>query len=318
MSYTHITDFESNAIEILEKEWFNASKIALKLWRDCSTITREIKRYTNPNTWKYSSKYAIKKRKEKRIIINSRNKQRIKKDKFLINYILTKIKRYWSPEQISWRLREKENILISKDTIYRYIYENNPELIKKYFRRKWKRYQNRRREKYQLNDRKMIDLRSEIVNNRERIWDWEWDTVIWIRWWNKEVILTNVERKSWYLLASKIKDKSWNSVLEETIKLFKDIPKYKRKTMTYDNWREFSEHRLIEYYTNLNIYFAHPYHSRERWTNENTNWLLRQFLPKKTDFQSVSKKQLQFYINLINSRPRKRLNFLTPIEVFYS
>lgn len=121
---------------------------------------------------------------------------------------------------------------------------------------------------------------------------------------------------SWYLLAWKIKDKSWNSVLEETIRLFTDIPKKKRKTITYDNWREFSEHRMIEYYTNLDVYFAHPYHSRERWTNENTNWLIRQFLPKKTDFQSVSKKQLDWYIKLINSRPRKRLNFLSPDEIF--
>jgi IS30 family transposase len=167
-------------------------------------------------------------------------------------------------------------------------------------------------------DRKMIDMRPKIIETRERIWDWEWDTVIWIRWWNKEVILTNVERKSWYLLASKIKDKSWNSVLDETIKIFSKIPKYKRKTMTYDNWREFSEHRMIEYFTWFDIYFAHPYHSRERWTNENTNWLLRQFLPKKTDFQRISKNQLKYYVSLINSRPRKRLNFLSPNEIFFN
>jgi len=318
MFYTHITDFESISIEIYQKEWLNYSEIARKLWRNPSTIKREVERCKNKNTLKYSSKTAIKARKEKRSIINKVNKQRIKKDKFLIKYILLKIKKYWSPEQISWRLREKENISISKDTIYKFIYENHPELIKKYFRRKWKKYQKDRKSKYQLMDRKMIDMRPKIIETRERIWDWEWDTVIWIRWWNKEVILTNVERKSWYLLASKIKDKSWNSVLDETIKIFSKIPKYKRKTMTYDNWREFSEHRMIEYFTWFDIYFAHPYHSRERWTNENTNWLLRQFLPKKTDFQRISKNQLKYYVSLINSRPRKRLNFLSPNEIFFN
>lgn len=318
MFYTHITDFESISIEIYQKEWLNCSQIARKLWRNSSTITREIERYWNKITWKYNSKQAIKQRKEKRKIVNFKNKQRIKKDDFLIKYILSKIKQYWSPEQISWRLREKENIIISKDTIYKFIYENHPDLIKKYFRRKWKKYQKDRKLKYQIMDRKIIDFRPEIVETRDRIWDWEWDTIIWIRWWNKEVILTNVDRKSWYLLASKIKDKSWNSVLDETIRLFSKIPKYKRKTITYDNWREFSEHRLIEYFTWIDVYFAHPYHSWERWTNENTNWLIRQFLPKKTDFQSVSQKQLLFYVKLINSRPRKKLHFLTPNEVFLS
>ena len=163
----------------------------------------------------------------------------------------------------------------------------------------------------------MIENRPEIVETRERIWDWEWDTIIWVRWWNKEVILTNVDRKSGFLLSTKITDKSWESVLNWTIKIFSKIPKYKRKTITYDNWREFSQHSLIKYTLWLDVYFAHPYSSWERWTNENTNWLLRQFLPKKTDFSSVSNKKLQYYVSLINSRPRKRLNFLTPSEVFF-
>lgn len=317
MSYTHITDFESISIEIYIKEWFNYSQIAEKLWRSPSSITREVKRYKSKTSWKYSSKLAIKQRKEKRSKVNKKNKQRIKNDDFLTKYIISKTKKYWSPEQISWRLELEENIKISKDTIYKFIYENHPYLIKKYFRRKWKKYKQDRKSKYQLMDRKMIDTRPEIVENKERIWDWEWDTIIWVRWWNKEVILTNVDRKSWYLIASKIKDKSWNSVLDETIKLFSRIPKYKRKTMTYDNWREFSEHRMIEYFTWFDVYFAYPYHSRERWANENTNWLLRQFLPKKTDFQTISKNQLKYYVSLINSRPRKRLNFKTPNEVFF-
>lgn len=319
MFYTHITNIESISIEIYIKEWLNYSEIARKLWRSPSTIKREVDRYKDKITWKYYSWIAIRLRKEKRSKINKNNKQRIKNNnEFLIKYILSKIKKYWSPEQISWRLKQEKDITISKDTIYKFIYENYPELIKKYFRRKWKKYQKDKKFKYQLMDRKMINTRPKIVETRERIWDWEWDTIIWKRWWNKEVILVNVERKSWYLLASKIKDKSWNSVLEETIKIFSKIPKHKQKTITYDNWREFSEHRMIEYFTKFNVYFTNPYHSRERWTNENTNWLLRQFLPKKTDFQKLSKNKLKYFVSLINSRPRKRLNYKTPYEIFFS
>ena len=191
------------------------------------TIKREVDRYKSKKTWIYHSKTAIKQRKSKRSHVNKQNKQRIKNDIFLEKYIVSKIKKYWSPEQISWRLKIDENISISKDTIYKYIYQNHPELIKKYFRRKWKKYQNKRLERYQIKDRKMIENRPEIVDSRSRIWDWEWDTIIWSRWWCKHVFLTNVDRKSWFLLATKIDDKSWKSVLEWTIKVFKNIPKYR-------------------------------------------------------------------------------------------
>lgn len=318
MSYTHFTEKEIIAIEIYKKEWYNYYQISKKLNRSHTSIWRIIKKYKDEKNWIFSANKCIKQRKKLRSEINRKNKQRIKKWSLLEKYILKNIKKYWSPEQIAWRwkLENKENI--SKDTIYKYIYENYPEFVKKYFRRKAKKYIKKRKEKYQIMDRKMIDIRPKEVDERNRIWDWEADTIVWIRWWSKEVILTNVERKSLYLMARKIKNKSWESVLEATIELFKNIPKYKKKTITYDNWREFSEHRMIEYFTWLEVYFAHPYASWERWTNENINWLLRQFLPKKTDFKNISQNQLKKFINLLNYRPRKKLNFKTPFEVFFS
>lgn len=317
MSYKQLSDKEKYAIEIYLKEWLNYSQIGIKLNRVCSTISRHVDKYKSKKTSKYNAYSAIKDSKELRRETNKQNRQRIKSDIFLMNYILSKIKKYWSPEQISWRLKRDEGIKISKDTIYLFIYEHHPELIQKYFRRKWKKYQNKRKEKYQLEDRKLIDFRPEFIENRDRLWDWEWDTVVWVRWWSKEVILTNVERRSWYLLATKIYNKSAEAVFDWTLKVFKRIPKYKQKTMTYDNGREFAWHKMISNHTWLDVYFAHTYSSHERWTNENTNWLLRQFTPKKTDFSSVSPKQLQYYVSLINSRPRKRLNYRTPNEVFF-
>lgn len=317
MSHKQFTEKDIYAIEIYIKEWYNNSQIALKLDKNHTSVDRIVKKYKSPKTWIFYAKQCIKLRKELRSKVNKNNKTRIK-DLNLESFILKYIKKYWSPEQIAGRYKEETNKALSKDTIYDFIYENYPELIKKYFRRKWKKYQHKRKEKYNLSWWKSIEIRDKIVETRSRIWDWEWDTVVWSRWWDKAVILTNVDRKSWYLLAWKIKDKSWNSVLEETIKLFSRVPKYKKLTMTYDNWREFSESSMISFITKLDIYFAHTYASRERWTNENTNWLLRQFVPKKTDFSSVSKNQLKFYISLINFRPRKRLNYKTPHEVFFS
>lgn len=317
MPYTQLTDKEKYAIEIYLNEWFNYSEIGSKINRPCSTISRQVDKYKSSKTGIYHAYTAIRESKKLRIETNKQNRWRIKSDTFLMNYILSKIKKYWSPEQISWRLEKDKGIKISKDTIYLFIYENHSELIKKYFRRKGKKYQHKRKEKYQLEDRKLIDFRPKIVEERSRIWDWEWDTVVWPMWWSKEVILTNVDRKSWYLLATKIHNKSAEAVFDWTLKVFKRIPKYKQKTMTYDNGREFAWHKMIQNNTYLDIYFAHTYSSWERATNENTNGLIRQFTPKKTDFSSVSPKQLQYYVSLINSRPRKRLHYKTPNEVFF-
>lgn len=316
MSHKQFSEKDIYAIEIYKKEWLRHNKIAIKLNKHHTSVDRLVNKYKSPKTWIFYASQCIKKRKELRSNTNRNNKNRIK-DSSLELYILKNIKKYWSPEQIAWRWRNKMKEPLSKDTIYNFIYQYYPELIKKYFRRKWKKYQHKRRERYSIKDRKMIDTRPAIIETRERIWDWEWDTVIWSRWWSKEVILTNVDRKSGYLLAKKIKDKSWNSVLEGTIEVFKNIPKYKKLTMTYDNGREFCEHKLIEYFTKLDVFFADPYCSWQRWSNENTNWLIRQFAPKKTDFEKITQNQLKYYISLINFRPRKRLNYRTPHEVFF-
>lgn len=317
MSHTQFTEKEVYAIEIYLKEKYNYSQIARKLWKDPSSISRIVNKYKSKKTGIFHGLMCLKQRKSIRTQVNRNNRTRIKDNIHLETFILKYIKKYWSPEQIAWRWKDETCESLSKDTIYRFIYQTHPELIKKYFRRKWKKYQHKRRERYQLSDRKMIETRPRVVEKRSRIWDWEWDTVIWIHWWSKQVILTQVERKTWYLLARKIVNKTGDSVLEWTIECFKNIPKYKQKTMTYDNGREFSLHRMIEYETNLDVYFANPYCSWERGTNENTNWLLRQFIPKKTDFEKITQNQLKYYVSLINWRPRKRLNYKTPHEVFF-
>ena len=339
-----ISEWEIYEIRILLKEWNSIPQTALKVWRHKSTIYRllsnndvkynEIKyRYTGwkwgrtDNPWDYlrkewkrkiqfSARTVFLKRKLRRSNASVRY-CRIEIWSKIEQYILKKIQEYLSPKQISWRWALKTDERLSKDTIYSYIYNNHPELISKYFRRKGKKYQHKRKQKYQLDNRRMIDKRPKVIEQRTTLGHWESDTVVWKRKTRtKKCILTNVERKSWYLIARVLPNAQAQSVANATLEDFSKLPKYKRKTMTFDNWREFAYHYDIERELNITTYFAHPYCSRERGTNENTNWLLRQFLPKWTDFETLTEKELQKYVVLINNRPRERLGFLTPNEVF--
>lgn len=344
---TQMSEWELTAIEVLLKEWYSIPKVAKALWRNKTTIYRLFQNNDikyNQTKWKYigwmiwktwkkvkdnlvkigkkkiqfNSKTIHNKRVERKSIASKRY-CRIKSWSKVEWFILEKIKQYYSPKQISWRWRFENKSPLSKDSIYSYIYSNHRELISKYFRRKWKRYQNRRKEKYQIDNRRMIDKRPKIIEKRTILGHWESDTVVGKKKaLNKKVIITNVERKSWYLIADIVENSTAKCVSESIINDFNNIPKYKRRTITFDNWREFAYHYDIERETKMTTYFAHPYSPWQRWTNENTNWLLRQFLPKWTDFSYLTKEELQKYVILLNNRPRERLWFLTPNEVFYN
>ena len=148
---------------------------------------------------------------------------------------------------------------------------------------------------------------------RERIGDWEADTIIGRN--HKGAILTLVERKSKYTLIRKINRKTSHAVNTAISELVKGI-KERFITMTVDNGKEFAGHKEIASRLNVDVYFAHPYHSWERGLNENTNGLLRQYFPKKTDLRKISDQKVERVQHMLNSRPRKLLNFMTPYEVF--
>ena len=186
--------------------------------------------------------------------------------------------------------------------------------MKVYFRRKGKKYQHDRRSKHQILNRRMIDKRAESVELRKEIGHWEGDTIIGKN--HKGAICTNVERKSGKLIASKLPNKRAQAVLDATKDDFADLPARLYISMTYDNGKEFSKHEDIEKEMGMTVYFARAYASWQRGTNENTNGLLRQFIPKGTDFDTVSDDDHAKYVDLINNRPRKRLNWLSPNQVF--
>ena len=311
--HTQITDEQRNEISALARAGIKQKEIARIIGKHPSSISRELKR--NKSSGSYHARKAKRKLKERR----KKAKRKSRKIKgSLRRKIIYRLKKYWSPEQIAGRLSlDAGERVICHETIYKFIYEQRPDL-EKYLRiqkGKYKRrYGAKKREKEREDPKRRIDERPAIVEERKRIGDWEGDTVIGER--GKNGLLTHVERKTGFLLADKIESWKAEHVRERTVLRFEQIPLGKRRTCTYDNGSEFSEYELIERLTQMKVFFAYPYHSWERGTNENTNGLLRQFFPKKASLANVTQEEIDKVVKLINTRPRKRLGYLSPSDLF--
>ena len=315
MSYRHLTKEERIELSALLNTGMLQKDIAARVGVHPSTISRELGRNADPHN-PYEPRPAHRKAQER----GFKKKKKLSTDEKLQAYTVKKLMKYWSPEQIAGRLERKlGHKVICHETIYQWIYNDRKEFIpylrhaakRRYRKRHGAKIREKRREEAK---KRRIDTRPKIIEERKRIGDWEGDTIV-----GKEKIsrfLTHVDRKSGYLLADKIDNATAENIRLAAVKKFKKIPKKKRLTSTYDNGIEFSEHDRIERSTEMKIYFAYPYHSWERGTNENTNGLLRQFFPKGTFFATITQRQLDRKVKLINHRPRKRLDYLTPCEVF--
>lgn len=311
MSYKHFTKEDRIKLSILLKTGAGRKGIGRVLNKDEVSIWREIKR--NSVNGKYLPSLAKKLSTERK----THRKKKIENDARLKKYILKHLKLYWSPEQIAGRLK-RGNITIVHETIYGYIIRHKK--LRKYLRCQKGKYRRRhgtlKREKTREYEKKRwIGERPEAINQRARIGDWEGDTIVGRE--RTKRILTHVERKTGYLVADFLPVVSAEIVAQKTVKSFRKFPKQKRKSITYDNGTEFSAHEIIERKTKATVYFANPYHSWERGTNENTNGLIRQFFPKKSFFATVTQREVARVAKLLNRRPRKKLNYLTPFEMFH-
>jgi IS30 family transposase len=230
----------------------------------------------------------------------------------------------WTPEQISGRLKElypNDAIMsISQEAIYRHIYTRpqaslNKKLIKLLVRKKTRRRPSKKRRgtgRKTLNQ-VSIEHRPEHIDLREEVGHWEGDLVIGKN--NKSAIGTIVERKTRFTLILKLNSKKAEEVVEIFSKILNQLNDEFKKSMTYDNGIEMAIHEKITKKTDLKIYFAHPYSSWERGTNENTNGLIRRYLPKGTNFNEISENQLQIIQQKLNNRPRKIIGYKTPKEM---
>lgn len=311
MRYTHFTRDDRIKLAVLLKTKAKKEEIGRILNKSPISIWREIKRGSFDG--KYLPSKSAKDAKERK---THRNKK-IENNTWLKKYINEKLKLYWSPEQIAGRLR-RENIIICHETIYQYTIRHKK--FKKYLRCQKGKYRRRhgtipREKAREYGKKRWIDTRPLIINQRARIGDWEGDTIIGGE--RTKRILTHVERKTGYLLADILPVVSGEIVAKKTIEHLKKIPKQKRLSITYDNGTEFSYHEIIERNTKATVYFANPYHSWERGTNENTNGLIRQFFPKRSSFATVTQRDVDRVTKLLNHRPRKRHCYLTPKEMFH-
>lgn len=316
MAYSHITKEQRYKIESWLELAMSQNEIAERLSKGGSTISREINRNKN-STGKYTAGLANKVSKKRRSLGKLKNRKLIK-DKKLRRAVLFWLKKKKSPEQIAGRRKKLRKSYVAHETIYRYIYDYTPEW-KQYLRQKKGKYRRRHgtkiREKAREEAKKRrIDARPAVVEDRTEIGHWEGDTIR-----GKEkitAIATHVERVSGYAIADKLDHATAENLKQKTVHSFARIPKEKKKTETLDNGTEFSEYELMERETGMTIYFAYPYHSWERGSNENFNGLLRQYFPKGTPFATITQEDVNKAVRELNHRPRKRLNYLTPHEVF--
>lgn len=320
MKYKHLDIAERETIQQMLWNKQSVRDIARVVGRSPSSISREIKKNKpllhNVYTPRLAHERALKKR-------TSRGREdRLKSDDIRM-YVVTHLKKGWSPEQISGSIEQHINQGISHEAIYQYIYHQiyrngwgnvrpGAEDLRPYLRRKQKRRQHKGMRKSQRIFRllgRSIDTRPKVVEQRKRIGDWEGDTVE-----SKDHlpgINTLVDRKTGYVLITKLENKTSGA----TARAMQRLHAFPCHTVTLDNGPENRDWQTLEMTLNTQVYYAHPYHSWERGTNENTNGLIREYFPKKTDFTLVSDEDIRHVEYILNTRPRKRLGYKTPLQV---
>lgn len=322
---SRLTLKERIQIETLLKENKSKSYIAKTLNRSRSTITREVNKWVQTDKDKYSAELANWNAKDD--YLNKRNTDKISIHKKLRVYVFKGLLSQWTPEQIAGKLKldfPNDPIMsISHESIYRYIYTQpqarlNKKLINLLVRKKTRRRlpKKKRGTGSKIINQVSIDNRPKHIDSRQEIGHWEGDLMIGKN--QKSAIGTIVERKSRYTLIVKLKARNSKEVAKMFSKVLNKLNPILKKTMTYDNGVEMARHENITQKTGMKIYFAHPYSSWERGTNENTNGLIRRYLPKGTDFNLINKKQLMIIQEKLNNRPRKIIGYKTPKEIIDS
>jgi len=295
-------------------------KCGEELGFDKSSITREIA-LNSDDDGVYRGASAHKKYLERRKKAKQKSKK-IENNKKLQKHIKKRLKERDSPEQIAGRLKQqKKKITVCHETVYQWIFNEQPEL-KTHLRRIGRKGKYRRRRGTKAREKarelakiKRIDTRPAVVEERSRIGDFEGDTVVGKN--TSDRFVTNVDRFSGYGLMDLVLSATAEKIRATLERRFRSVPKEKRHTYTYDNGTEIGKEDIdLEKKIGMEVFRAYPYHSWERGTNENYNGLLRDFFPKRTDFAMLKISDVRRVERNLNNRPRKRLGYLTPYEVF--
>jgi IS30 family transposase len=323
-TYYRLTFEEREEISRLLSQKYSFNTIGKHLGRDKGTISREVNdgadskyTYRAVRAQNRARRKSAKRRKGKRKIDGN---QKLKKE------IMARLRLRWSPEQIANFLKEKypqdKDMRISHEAIYTYLYVLPKGQLKKEllsYLRQGKKRRYKRNRKNQAIERKLEDMtsieeRPAEVADRTVPGHWEGDLIIGKN--RRSALGTLVERTSRTTILVPLNNRQAPTVRKSFAKEIRQMPRQMKLTLTYDQGREMAEHILFSKQTEVKVYFAHPGSPWERGTNENTNGLVRQFFPKGTNFNRVSRREIKKVQYLLNGRPRKVLNWQTPYEVF--
>ncbi len=319
MGYKQLDYLKRCKILAFWKAGYKQIDIAKEVGVHQSTISRELNRNitfvrTKLGSWQYKPDYA----QANAVQRHTEKNKKIKMTNEAANFIREKIHQKWSPDQISGYAKKHQLFSIGKEWIYQFILRDKQNGGKLYLNL---RHQNKKyRKRYgspkrigPIKNRRFIDERPKIVDEKNRIGDWEIDTIIGKQ--QKQAVISIVERFSKKIILRKVSKRTANSVALATIeglKIYLDSV----LSITADNGSEFAFHEKISKELNTDFYFAHPYSSWERGLNENTNGLVRQYLKKGSSFSEITDIDLALIEDNLNNRPRKSLSYATPNEIF--
>ena len=316
--YRHLSLTERDRITELRFQGISLREIANELGRSPSTLSRELKRNATPAYKLYLShrahERAVTRKKESSI------RPRLKEER-IVSYVRARLAEDWSPELIAGRIgQEISGVAISYEAIYQYIYDPKTEgreeligcLVRGHRKRK-KKGIGRKERKTKIPNRIPIEERPVSADNRSWFGHWEGDSLVSRK--SLAVLNSLVERKSRLLLLTRLKRKTAQQTSDAVIERLKLLPKGARRTLTLDNGSENSRHEDITEAIGTRCYFALPYASWQRGSNEQVNGLVRRYFPKGTDFGKITDEQVARVESLLNNRPRKCLGYKTPLEV---
>ena len=313
MTYRQLTSEERYMLAALRRQGCNQAEIARALGRHRSTVCREVRRNSTRADGHYRA-FTAQERTNGRRSRSRRNSRFSAEDFALVDELL---RRQWSPEQVAGYLRREGQLSVSHETIYRHVWRDKKEGgtlhthlrgARKRRRKRYGAYDSRGR----LAGKRMISERPPEVEARREVGHWEADTVAGAS--TKDCVVTLVERRTGLVLVGKLKDRTAESLSRRLARLIRGAGRV--ETVTADNGTEFHDYKRVERLTGATFYFARPYHSWERGSNENANGLLRQYLPKGASMAGLTQHQCNAIARTLNTRPRKRLGFRTPLECF--
>ena len=315
---SNLTYIDRQLIEFGLRHNQSLRKIAMFLRKDHTVVSREVKK----NIGDYLPYSSLTAQTNTKIRSRYTNKRKLDKCEELRSYVCRKFIQDWSPEQISGRLKNNPppslvDKYICPESIYQYIYKVEPQLYHKLRRKHYKRtrLKGRKKQSKKINipDRVSIHLRDKQINKRARVGDWETDLMEFSK--QKYTLSVDIDRRSRLVRVHKLKDKSANEKLDALNQTLRDLPNNLKYTITFDNGTENVRHKELTTEHNIKTYFCDTYSSWQKGSVENTNGLIRQYFPRKTNLQKVPHRTIYEVQEKLNNRPRKCLQYKTPNEI---